>query len=180
MEESNENASTLMWVAVIGGLLCICLAGGLAMAGAGAFIFTRTGTSLPLPFLFTPTPAIPPTFTPIPVQSDAPLYREDFDSEGSWSTFDDETGRAVVAGGALRVEASQPQVVSWARPGQEFDNFDLTVTAGVVDGPTNATYGVFLRVVDVGHYYYLQLSGEGSWSFYRYEEPNWITLVDFA
>ncbi len=180
VEEPNKNSNTLLWVTIAGCGLLLCLGVvALAIAGAGAFIYARTPSPLLFPTL-TPAVIITPTFTPIPIQSDAPLYREDFNSKGSWSTFDDDTGRAVIANGLLTVTAGQPQLVSWARPGQEFDNFDLAVTGGLIDGPANGTYGVFFRVVDEGHYYYLQLSGEGSWSFYLYQEPNWITLTDFA
>lgn len=182
IEEPNKNSSSTTWVVASGlGLLFLCCLVVLGISAVGAFIYLRSPALFPF-FGSAPTPTvvIAPTFTPIPIQSDAPLFTDDFDSGGSWTLFDNDTGRAVIEDGLLTIYAGQPQLVSWARSRQAYDNFDLTVSAGLIDGPGNATYGVFFRVVDEGHYYYLQFSGEGAWSLYRYEEPDWVTLSDYG
>ena len=111
--------------------------------------------------------------------SDLP-FSDDFGDPGSgWSTTDTDQLSIAYQDGALHFRVDAPDTAAWAVAGKRADNFILDVDATQVEGPDNNHYGVIVRYADNKNFYSLDVSGDGYYSFQRYRDGEWETLIDW-
>lgn len=114
-----------------------------------------------------PTPATSPTLSPTPPTEGNLLYAEDFsDSTGGWpeGSYDDRL--YAYKDGAYTITESLANSSAWVTLEDSWGDFALEITAGIAQGPQDATCGVFLRRQDDDNYYGLALTGEGDYNFF--------------
>jgi len=64
--------------------------------------------------------------------------------------------------------------------GKTLDDVDVEVETTQVSGPDNNDHGLLLRYVDGNNFYRFTISGTGYYSFDKFKDGNWDTLVDWT
>jgi hypothetical protein len=111
--------------------------------------------------------------------SDLP-FRDDFSAPGSgWTTTETDQLRIAYQDGALHFQVNSPDSAAWAVANKRVSDFILDVDATQVEGPDNNHYGVVVRYADDKNFYRLDISGDGYYSVHRYQDGEWIVLINW-
>jgi serine/threonine-protein kinase len=183
------------------GLLALCgLAGCLFLFGG--FLMAGTGTPTAPVSLRTPiadasgepteteAARVGPTSTPSPQSSRDPTgFFDAFDTnENGWLTGEEDYGRSVqntaITEGVYRLEVmAREPVFAWSWPETDqntLGDLRLSVDARQVSGPTVSDYGLIFRWRDEDNFYYLGVSDEQQYGFFRKAGGEWATLTDWT
>jgi len=108
------------------------------------------------------------------------LLFEDFgDATSGWTDESDDTGAWGYRDGVYFITVSAPDWMKWATAGYDFDDFTLQVDAQQTVGVGDNEYGVIFRYVDENNFYSFDVSGDGSFSLFKQENDEWVTVVDW-
>jgi hypothetical protein len=108
------------------------------------------------------------------------LLFEDFsDATSGWTEGADDEGAWGYRDGVYFVNVSTPDWMKWATAGYDFDDFTLQVDAQQTVGAGDNEYGVIFRYVDENNFYSFDVSGDGSFSLFKQENGEWVTVVDW-
>lgn len=104
------------------------------------------------------------------------IYSEDFsDPVTGWDLDSDEQFARDIEDERLILTPLSDSVISWSRPGEDFRDFVVEVTASMDQG-TSA--GLIMRYLDDDNFYLFELSSEGDYLFYKQSDGEWIDLVE--
>ena len=115
------------------------------------------------------------------------VLSDDFSAEGDvWSVGDYSdtlvNGSRSIDGGIYRWEAEAfDDFVWWSIPDtDEVSDLYLAVDVQLVDGVSNAQYGLVFRRGESKDYYLILVGDDGYYEFVGVLEGNWTTLVDWT
>lgn len=110
------------------------------------------------------------------------LYGDEFDAESSsrWLLEGDERGSTTVQDGQLVIDVNQDSALQYTTLlGPSFDNFDLVVEAQLLEGASDATYGLLFRMSGPEQFYRFELTGGGHYVVERRDAGGgWQRLVN--
>jgi hypothetical protein len=98
------------------------------------------------------------------------LYSDNFTAgeTGPWHTEGDELGQTAVVGGRLLILIDAPNTMQFATLREPtFGNFSLEVEATLLDGPSDASYGVLFRLQSPTEFYRFAITGTGLYMIER-------------
>jgi hypothetical protein len=98
------------------------------------------------------------------------LYSDNFAAgeTGPWHTEGDELGQTAVVGGRLLILIDAPNTMQFATLREPtFGNFSLEVEATLLDGPSDASYGVLFRLQSPTEFYRFAITGTGLYMIER-------------
>ena len=140
-------------------------------------------TATPTPI---PTPALPPTRTPIYPSGWPVIFFDTFSSNLNDWPMGTETNEYVenhwsFAGGKYRWEVNAIQDVHWyVTPNiKSVSDFYLSADLQRISGPEDCSYGLVFRVQDDQNFYLFLISDTQYYSIYRIYNGVWDTLVDW-
>jgi hypothetical protein len=112
------------------------------------------------------------------------IYSDDFSNPASgWKRSSTEASAFSYRDGRYYIDVLVPdKVVSAYIPtGQNFGDFIVEVEAYIDEFPDDGEYGLDIRdVKDTGDFYRLVLSGERSFTFFKYIDNNWTSLTEWT
>jgi len=119
---------------------------------------------------------------PAPQVTDSDLlFGDDFtpESTGAWVLEGDESGSTSIQDGRLVIDLMQPSAIQYAALDEPaFTDFDLLVETQLIEGSSEATYGLLFRMVGPEQFYRFELTGDGHYVVERHDEGGaWQRLV---
>jgi hypothetical protein len=99
---------------------------------------------------------------------------------GPWALEGDEMGSSSVVDEALVLEVSSPDTMQYSALRQPtFQDFIAVVEATLLDGESNSTFGMLVRMQGPSEFYRFELTGDGRYMIERRnEDGSWTRYLD--
>lgn len=181
-------------LAVAGGavlLIAVCLLGVsfvdttnnprvLGLLGIPTGTPTVTPTATP-----SPRPTATPTLTPVP--PGGTVYEDNFSDPNKGNWVKGQSDEVTFQNGQLHLIAKTDgkSEHTWPQNARQVDNFALEASITKVEGPNNTPYGVIFRDKGDTNYYFLGITGNGSFEFAKYVNSvlngsGWVEIIDYT
>jgi len=116
-----------------------------------------------------------------PVGTDL-LFHDDFEPGqiGAWQIEGDETARAAIEGGELKIAVDAPQTIHYATLSEPaFEDFVLEVDVTRLEGDLESSAGVLFRISDENQFYRFEITGESLYMVERHDsDGTWARLIE--
>lgn len=90
------------------------------------------------------------------------LFQDDFSRQASgWQLREDDTGKAQVEDGELRVSISAPETSIITTPGLDLKDVRIETQVRKAAGPDDNSYGLVCRYSDPQNFYFFEVSSDG-------------------
>jgi len=128
------------------------------------------------------TPA--PTATPKAAVGPAQVLLEDNfgDPNSGWDSGKDTDAEWGYRNGVYRIAIWTQDMFVWANTSQrhDWDNLVIIVEAQRTEGPVDNEYGVLVRYVDRGNFYFFGVSSDGMYHVQMMRNDEWNDLVEWT
>jgi hypothetical protein len=102
------------------------------------------------------------SFFPLPTESGAVLFQDDFSSPSSgWDHYQDNTYLSDYRNGAYRIAVQEPNRQAWALAGLELSDVHIDIDTRLSEGPEDNAFGVLCRYQDADNFYFFLISSDG-------------------
>jgi hypothetical protein len=109
------------------------------------------------------------------------LFEDDFSSADSgWDRVEDEDATTDYADGRYVISVRKTSWLTWANPGEFFEDVVIDVDARQIEGPDDNNYGVICRYQDVNNFYRILISGDGYYTILKYLDGENTTLIQWT
>ncbi|MCW5848879.1 MAG: DUF1080 domain-containing protein [Anaerolineae bacterium] len=140
-------------------------------------LLRMTGAEVLLPlvsqFSRANNPAAPATPAP------QPLFRDTFrNNDTGWNLFQGEKAAVALDRNRLTLTVTGPDRDVWATAPRVFDDFRLEIDSGLLDGPSETSYGVIFRHQDDDNYYSFEVDGEGRFRLGKVLRGQYTALIE--
>ncbi|MBW8010917.1 MAG: hypothetical protein FVQ83_06710 [Chloroflexi bacterium] len=106
------------------------------------------------------------------------LFEDDFSNQNSgWPVTNDASGFNGYNQGNYRIFVTQPNLVLWATPGQNFTNVSIEVQTTKLGGDDDNQFGVICRHTDLNNLYAIMISSDGYYGFFKKINNSDLTLI---
>jgi S1-C subfamily serine protease len=108
------------------------------------------------------------------------VYQDDFsDPNSGWDDSSDSDSAVGYVGGAYQISVFQPNYLSWSYQFQDYTDVIVQVDTQIIQNAVNSDYGLICRRQDVDNFYALEISEDGYFTIYKYENGEYISLYDW-
>jgi hypothetical protein len=178
-----DRTKTLTSVAALVGAIATPLTALNAVGLLGGHSAAPTATALPsrssLPST-TESPTRPPTPSPT---STTMLLEDNFaDSDSGWESGADSDAEWGYVDGAYRLAVLTPEITAWANlvERREWDDMTVIAEARPVAGPDDNAYGLIIRYVDRGNFYFFAVASDGHYAVLMLRNDEWYDLASWT
>ncbi|MEM7346074.1 MAG: FHA domain-containing protein [Chloroflexota bacterium] len=122
------------------------------------------------------TPAPPPAAENLVL-----VYEDNFsDPFGGWDDAFDTYTTKQYGNNRYQIEVSTNGLVAWGLANRDVGDFEMEVEARLEDDAIDNSYGLMFRLQDLNNYYRFDVSNEGFYLFSKFDEGEWLTLIDWT
>jgi len=190
--ESSPARTTTDWSKLLTGITALVGATATLLAAANTFVGLNRKTAAPIAATAASTQTPVPTPPLVSAQTVAPavtgaqsliLMEDSFGgSQTGWDIGQDSDAEWGYDGGKYIIVVRSPELFIWANPTKRHDwaNLVLVVEAQRLSGPLDNEYGVLVRYVDRGNFYYFGVSSDGHYVVQMLHNDEWTTLVPWT
>jgi hypothetical protein len=108
------------------------------------------------------------------------LFEDSFDDTSSgWDRADGESGWADYVNGAYHINVIPDNYFIWANPGLWFSDVVIGVDIGPVVTTGAGDFGILCRYQDEGNFYGLEITEDGYFSIWKYENSEYTNLSEW-
>jgi hypothetical protein len=159
----------LPWIVlVVGGLLCVALAGGALILGPQLI---RPGSKTPAAAeaQASPTPEL------------VLVYQDDFsDPASGWDDAFDKYTMKQYGNQKYHIVIQTSNLMAWGLANRDISDFVMEVDTAQEEGPDNNGYGLLFRMQDRQNFYRYDISGDGFYLLSKFVNGEWVTLVNWT
>ena len=178
-----DRTKTLTSVAALVGAIATLLTALNAIGLLGGHPEAPTPTALPSQTPLASTKA-PPTPAPTPSPASVTGILEDnfANSDSGWESGADSDAEWGYVDGEYRLAVLTPDITAWANlvERREWDDMTMIAEARRVAGPDDNAYGLIVRYVDRGNFYFFAVASDGHYAVLMLRNDEWCDLASWA
>ncbi len=126
-------------------------------------------------------------------ESSQPEQHEDFESEGNvilseefndntnqWALYADESGTIDIQNGQMVFEINAERLIYWSTLPGQYDDLILATEPQILNSTGDSDFGFVCGYQDANNFTALEISEDGYFSIWKYENDDYIVLVEWT
>ncbi len=109
------------------------------------------------------------------------MFVEDFsDNSNGWNLFDEPEGTVNITDGMLVFDVYVEGMVLWSVLPDSYDSLVMVADVEVIEPAGDSNFGFVCGFVDSDNFTMLEISEDGYYSIWKYEDDKYVSLVEWT